>query len=48
VRYLQSTSLPRRDPYSLHLPPRPGLPASDVFVGVATALIGLTVCWALG
>jgi hypothetical protein len=48
VRYLQSTSRPRRDPYPLYLPPCGDLPASDIFVGVATALIGLTICWAMG
>ncbi len=48
VRYLHSANRQRRNPYSPHLPPMPDLSALDIFVSVATALIGLTVCWATG
>ena len=48
VRYLHSANRQLRGSYSLHLPPKPDLSALDIFVSVATALIGLTVCWATG
>jgi len=48
VRYLQSSSRRHRDSYAPHLLPRPDLSAADIFVSVATALIGLAVCWATG
>jgi hypothetical protein len=48
VRYLQSANRLRRDSYAPHLLPKPDLSALDIFVSVATALIGLTVCWVTG
>lgn len=47
VRYLHSANRRLRDSYSPHLP-KPDLSAMDIFVSVATALIGLTVCWVTG
>ncbi len=48
VRYLQSPTRRPRSSYSPHLPPTPDLSAFDIVVSVATALIGLTVCWVTG
>jgi hypothetical protein len=46
VRYLQSATRPRPNRSSPRLLANPDLPAADIFVTVATALIGLAVCWA--
>ncbi len=48
VRYLQSPNRRPLNSDSPHLPPTPDLSAFDIFISVATAVIGLTVCWATG
>src|SRR5208283_2952819 len=48
VRYLQSANRRLQDSDLPHPPPKPDLSAFDIFVSVATALIGLAVCWATG
>jgi hypothetical protein len=48
VRYLQSADGRSRDSYLPRLSLKPDLSAFDIFVSVATALGGLTICWVIG